>query len=137
MSNKAEKEINLAEAFKWVVNVDGPAETLISAIVEELSVELPPRGECKALTQKDWTEFINAKLELLKLLDNVVVIAGGNATPHNREEIARWCSCSRETIRQCEENLFKNLHKYKAKDLKELKDELVAMEHPTWQSCVA
>ena len=137
MSNKAEKEINLAETFKWVVDVDGPAEALINAIVEELSVELPPRNKCKALTQKDWTEFINAKLELLKLLDNVVVIAGGNATPHNREEIARWCSCSRETIRQCEENLFKNLHKYKAKDLKELKDELVAMEHPTWQSCVA
>lgn len=137
MSNKAENEINLAEAFKWVVDVDGPAEALINAIVEELRVELPPRGECKALTQKDWTEFINAKLELLKLLDNVAVIAGGNATLHNREEIARWCSCSRETIRQCEENLYKKLHKYRSNDLKELKEELIAMEHPSWQSCVA
>lgn len=139
MSNKAEteKEINLAEAFTWDVDVDGPAETLINAIVEELRVELPPRNKFKALNQKDWTEFINAKLELLKILDNVVVIAGGNATPHNREEIARWCSCSRETIRQCEEKLKKNLHKYHPKDLEELRDEYLDIGNPRFQSWVA
>lgn len=122
--NKVKLEM-AEDQYAWNVDVDGPAEALVSAIMDELSVELPDKEELKTpLPRKYYTDFVNHKIKLLMMLDNVVVIQGEEAHGHNREEIARWVSVNRETIRQCEQKAFKTLWKFNSELLAECMDGL-------------
>lgn len=113
------------DPYAWNVEVDGPAEALVSAIMDELRVELPDKKELKSpLPRKYYTDFVNNKIKLLMMLDNLVVIQGGEAHGHKQEEIARWVSITSETIRQCEQKALKFLRWKKNHQLSELMDEL-------------
>ena len=131
-------EIKVVEdPFKWDVEKDGGAEELVRQIVEELRKDLPPKNKLRGiLDQKDISDWIDSKLVLLKLLDNVVVIMGGNATPHNRQEIARWVSATREVIRAAELKALKFIRWKKSGLLIEFAEHLYEAENPKWSAVI-
>ena len=109
MSKKVKKEeIKLEvieDPYAWDPVKDGGPEVLLRQIVEELVKDLPPKKHLEGiLDQADISNWIDAKLNLLSLLEDTVIIMGGRATHYKREELAKWVYASRELIRQTEES---------------------------------
>ena len=141
MSKKVKKEeIKLEvieDPYAWDPVKDGGPEVLLRQIVEELVKDLPPKKHLEGiLDQADISNWIDAKLNLLSLLEDTVIIMGGRATHYKREELAKWVYASRELIRQTEESALRYLRTRKKKDLIEFVGELDDKNNHKWSAVV-